>query len=72
VNSYTHVFAVLRHDPYVENDIRGAVTIVAVVPTADEARREVDRLSRLNADKSCEYFWESARYYPEGRGAGGP
>ncbi len=31
---------------------------------------EVKRLSKVNAEKRCEYFWESARYYPEGRGAG--
>jgi hypothetical protein len=70
VNRYVHVFAVMRHDLYVStSDIRNAVTIVAVVPTAEEARAEVDRLSDVNAGKRCEYFWQSARYYPEGRGA---
>ncbi len=71
VNSYRHVFAVIRHDTYkLAVDIRNAVTIVAIVPTANEAKDEVDRLSDLNEDKSCEYFWQSARYYPEGRSAG--
>lgn len=60
----------MRHDFYRPSEMRNAVTIVAVLPTADEARDEVDRLSRVNAGKSCEYFWQSARYYPEGRAAG--
>jgi len=70
VNPYTHVFAVVRHNLSRDrNDIGNAVTIVAVVPTADEAKREVERLSRVNANKRVEYFWQSARYYSEGRDA---
>ena len=70
MNPYVHVYAVIRHDPYVTSDIRGAITVVAVVPTAEEAQQEVQRLSDLNADKQSEYFWKSVRYYPDGRGAG--
>ena len=70
VNQYVHVFAVMRHDLFADtSDIRNAVTVVAVVPTAEEATSEVDRLTQVNADKRCEYFWQSARYYSEGRGA---
>jgi len=29
---------------------------------------EVVRLNQVNAAKSCEYFWLSSRYYPDGRG----
>jgi hypothetical protein len=58
--------AVVRHDhgPY---DVAQAVTVVAVVPTKDEAEREVARLQRLNADKGCTYFCTPTRYYPDGR-----
>jgi hypothetical protein len=69
VNSYVHVYVVLRHDSYRSDEIRNAVTIVAVVPTAGEAIAEVTRLSQLNAEKQHEYFWQSARYYPDGRDA---
>jgi hypothetical protein len=70
VNPYVHVYAVLRHDLYLPTEeIRNQVTIVAVVPTAEEARAEVERLSQVNAEKRSEYFWLSARYYPEGREA---
>jgi hypothetical protein len=73
VNQYVHVFAVLRHDLYAgEHSIKDTVTILAVVPTLAEAVREVERLSRVNAGKSCEYFWQSARYYPNGRRATDP
>ena len=44
-------------------------TIVAVVPTADDAKQEVERLSRVNAGKDCEYFSQSSCYYPEDKGA---
>jgi hypothetical protein len=71
VNPYVHVFTVPRHDLFANrSDIRGAVTVVAVVPTAEEAISEVARLAQVNAQKRCEYFRQSARYYPEGRGPG--
>ncbi len=61
----------LRHDLFsTTEEIRNRVTIVAVVPTAEEAACEVERLSEVNANKQVEYFWLSARYYADGRGAG--
>jgi hypothetical protein len=70
MNPYVHVFAMMRHDIYRSTSgIGNAVTIVALVPTSEEAQAEVDRLSQVNTDKRSEYFWQSARYYPEGWGA---
>ena len=42
------------------------VTVKEVVTTAEEARREVDRLNRLNADKGCKYYWQSTHVFPDG------
>jgi hypothetical protein len=44
------------------------VTVKEVVPTQDEAQREVQRLNELNAEKSCIYFSQSTRVFPDGRG----
>ena len=60
-------FAIVRHDRWTE-DIALAVRVIAVVPTVDEAIAEVERLSSLNADKDCLYFWTGTHWYPSGRG----
>jgi hypothetical protein len=38
-----------------------------ILPTWEEAVREVERLNSLNADKRCIYFPSLARYFPHGR-----
>ncbi len=70
MNRKVLLHAVVRHDEYAE-DITNAITVVAVVPTKQEAEQEVDRLNQVNAEKRCSYFWTPAKYYPDGRGAGG-
>lgn len=67
VNRKTEAHAVVRYDVYIA-DIADAISIVAVVPTRDEAEAEVERLTAVNADKGSRYFWVPTRYYPEGRG----
>ncbi len=67
VNRKALLHAIVRHDEFA-TDIADAITVVAVVPTKDEAEREVDRLNRVNAGKRCSYFWTPAKYYPDGRG----
>ena len=65
--------AVVRFDRYLLDVAAGLtdfVTVVAVLPTRDEADREVARLTNLQSDDGCIYFWTPARYYPNGRGAG--
>ena len=47
--------------------LRDAITLIEAFPDAAEAATEVERLSRLNADKGAVYFSTSTRFYPEGR-----
>ena len=67
--------AVVRFDRYLLNatsDPAHLVTVVAVLPTREEADGEVARLNGLReADDGVFYFWTPARYYPDGRAAGG-
>lgn len=43
------------------------VTVTSVVPSAEAAIEEVDRLNRLNSAKGARYYWTTTRYYPEGK-----
>jgi hypothetical protein len=68
------LFAVLRLDrPYdddfrrVFDEPRSHITLKEVLPTWEEAVREVERLNTLNADKRCINFPSLARYFPHGR-----
>ena len=45
-----------------------SVTVIFVVPTADEAEREVKRLNGGKASPNTMYFWTPTRFYPPGRG----
>ena len=61
------VFAVIRytHDA-LALDFR--VTVTEVLPTREEAEREVARLNALvKQDASVEYFVQPTRFYPAGR-----
>ena len=61
----------LRFDDFASgtDELQNIIAVVAVVPTLSETQSEVDRLSAINADKDCRYFWTSTRYYPSGRSA---
>jgi len=60
------VYAILRVDLDVaQPDL--AVAVKEVLPTAEEAEAEVQRLNRLNADKKCRYVWRATRFFPDGR-----
>jgi hypothetical protein len=67
-------YAIVRCDDGAspEAELASIISVVAVVPTQAEAAAEVDRLSHVNADKRCRYFWAYARYYPDGRAGGEP
>jgi hypothetical protein len=71
VNPKLGVHAIVRHDPG-SMDVTLAITVVAVVPTKEEAKREVERLQEINRHTGCRYFWTPTRYYPAGRGIQGP
>ena len=59
------VFAIIRLDDY--SNIEDGITVKEVVPTLEEAIREVERLNGLNADKGSRYFWRTTRFFPQGR-----
>jgi len=66
------VFAVIRVDDVAEfgvdnADIQRRVTVKQVLPTLQEAEAEVERLNSLNEDKGAYYFWQTTRFYPNGR-----
>lgn len=61
------VFAVVRiEDAF--TSIENGITIKEILPTLEEALREVERLNKLQASKRCHYFCQQTRYYPDGRG----
>jgi hypothetical protein len=73
-NRPDHVYAVLRvdlHEGMTLDEIREHadhyVTVKEVVPTQEEADREVERLTALNADKNCVYFAQVTQLFPDGR-----
>jgi hypothetical protein len=57
------VYAVVRIDGERMED---AVTIKEILPTQEEASREVERLNQLNKDKGAHYFFQVTRYFPNG------
>lgn len=69
--SWTHLYVVYRIDHFLleegaVEDLADAVTIKEILPSEEEAIREVERLNALRNARS-EYFFASAKYYPEGR-----
>jgi hypothetical protein len=58
------VFAVLRVDDFLSPDtpIETKVTVKQVVSSQENAEREVKRLTRLNGEKGCRYFWQATRF----------
>jgi hypothetical protein len=46
------------------------LAVTSIVPSSEEAIREVDRLNRLNDSKGARYYWMATRYFPEGKSRG--
>ena len=59
------VYAVVRIDEHLSG--ADAITVKEILPTMEQAEREVERLNRLNSDKGSYYFWHATRYFPQGR-----
>lgn len=74
MNPKVQLHAVVRHSDFAKS-IEDAISIVAVVPTRNEALSEVERLNaireREGKDGACRYFWLPANYFPDGRGIHG-
>lgn len=68
---WIEAYAVVRYDHYLGDDAssEAKVTIKEVLPTREEAEREVDRLNALKAGRGSTYFWQYTRYFPQGRGS---
>lgn len=65
--SFSQVYAVVRLDR--DSEIAElAVTVKEVLPTLEQAEREVERLNGLRDDEVATYFLQATRYFPEGRG----
>jgi hypothetical protein len=60
------VYAIVRVDDG-RAEPQVAITVKEVVPTLEEATREVERLN-AHAPAGAHYFYQMTRYYPEGRG----
>lgn len=41
------------------------VTVKEIVMTPEAAEAEVERLNKVNAEKSCRYFWQHTRLVSE-------
>jgi len=64
------VYAVLRVDKYREESpgpVEDLITVQSVLPTIEEARREVDRLNSIRDTDRILYFLRVTRFYPDGR-----
>jgi hypothetical protein len=72
---WIHVYVVYRIDYYQIKDKnlsdihKNVITIREVFNTPEEAIEEVEQLTKLRQGKENDmlYFWQSAKYYPEGR-----
>ena len=58
-----HAFAVIRLDKFLvgSGPLSSAITVKEVVLTKEEAEAEVRRLSAVNREKDCQYFWQITR-----------
>ncbi len=59
-------FAVLRFDNFLlpTTPLSERISVKVIVWTEHDAEREVERLTALNGDKGCEYFWLKTRAWP--------
>jgi hypothetical protein len=61
-SKYPHVYPIARIDtPIDQTDPTQKVTVVKVLTSQSDAEAEVSRLSQINADKSCLYFYCTSR-----------
>jgi hypothetical protein len=63
------VYAIVRLDDIKVDSINliDAVSVTSILPTQDDAEREVLRLNELNKETGSRYHWFQTRYYPGGK-----
>ena len=65
---YPHVYPIVRIDiPIDQTDPTQKVTVVKVLTSQSEAEDEVSRLSEVNANKKCVYFYCTSRLIEQGQ-----
>jgi hypothetical protein len=63
-----HVYPLVRIDtPIDQTDPTQKITVVKVLTSQSDAEAEVSRLSHVNADKSCLYFYCTSRLIEQGQ-----
>jgi len=61
-SEYPHVYPIVRIDTPIDHiDPTQKITVVKVLTSQSDAEAEVSRLSEVNADKSCLYFYCTSR-----------
>jgi hypothetical protein len=61
-SKYPHVYPVVRIDTPIDSaDLTQKITVVKVLTSQSDAEAEVARLSEVNAEKSCLYFYCTSR-----------
>jgi hypothetical protein len=61
-SKYPHVYPIVRIDtPLDQTDPTQKITVVKVLTWQSDAEAEVSRLSQVNADKGCIYFYCTSR-----------
>jgi hypothetical protein len=67
-SKYLHVYPIVRIDtPIDQTDPAKTITVVKVLTSQSDAEAEVSRLSQVNADKSCLYFYCTSRMIEHGQ-----
>jgi hypothetical protein len=67
-SKHPHVYPIVRIDtPIDQTDPTKAITVVKVLTSQSDAEAEVSRLSQVNADKSCRYFYCTSRLIDQGQ-----
>ena len=61
-SKFKHVYPIVRIDtPFNEADPTNTDMLVKVLTSQTDAEKEVSRLNKINADKSCVYFYCTSR-----------
>ena len=68
---YIQVYAILRHDGYLDEfgGPEKTIKVKEVVYDLETAEREVERLNRLRAESDVVYWWQTTHLYPPGTAA---
>jgi hypothetical protein len=65
-SKYQHVYPIVRIDkPFGSVDPTNQIMVVKVLTSQEAAEVEVSRLNKVNADKSCQYFYCTSRLIEE-------